>query len=260
MDLPHSTLVDQKQAKATIHSLRQQLHSSELVQLKAILPPAHVTSMKLNSEKGASSWLLVLPISDHVLHSTRVLSMMPCVFAIIGNHQTYQATACVCGSSFNTDHALTCPTGGIPSVCHNDFTANLLTEVCPNVCIEPPLQASTGELLSHDTSNSEDGARLDVSAQGFWSDRHHRAFFDVRVFHPNAPSYRKMQLPSAYRLHERQKQRSYDQRVREVEHGSFTQLVFSTSGEMGKCASVTYKRLASLLSTKQEQLYGATIA
>ena len=71
-----------------------------------------------------------------------------------------------------------------------------------------------------------------------------------------------MQLPSAYRLHERQKQRSYDQRVREVEHGSFTPLVFTTwsSGGMEKCASVTYKRFASLLSTKQEQNYGATIA
>ena len=65
MDLPHSTLVDQKQAKATIHSLRQQLHSSEIVRLKAILPPAHVRSMDLYSEKGASSWLSVLPISDH---------------------------------------------------------------------------------------------------------------------------------------------------------------------------------------------------
>ncbi|KAL5471569.1 hypothetical protein EMCRGX_G029696 [Ephydatia muelleri] len=29
---------------------------------------------------------------------------------------------------------------------------------------------------------------------------------------------------------------------------------------MGKCASLTYKRLASLLSTKKEQNYGATIA
>ena len=45
-----------------------------------------------------------------------------------------------------------------------------------------------------------------------------------------------------------------------IEHGSFTPLVFTTSGGMGKCASVTYKRLASLLSTKQEQNYGATIA
>ena len=55
-------------------------------------------------------------------------------------------------------------------VCHNglrDFTANLLTEVCSNGCIEPSLQSLTGELLSHETSNSQDGGRLDVSAQGF---------------------------------------------------------------------------------------------
>ena len=121
---------------------------------------------------------------------------------------------------------------------------------------KPPLQALTGELLSHDSSNSEDGACLVFSAQGFWGDRHQRAIFNVHVFHPNAPSYRKMQLPSAYCLHERQKQRSYDQCVWEIEHGSFTPLVFSTSGGMGKCASVTYKRLASLLSIKQEHHYG----
>ena len=60
--------------------------------------------------------------------------------------------------------------------CFNS-TANLLTEVCSNVCIEPPLQALTGELLTHETSNSEDDARLDVSAQGFWGDDHQRAFF-----------------------------------------------------------------------------------
>ena len=111
-----------------------------------------------------------------------------------------------------------------------DFTANLFTEVCSNVCIEPPLQTLTltGELLSHETSNSQDGARLDVSAQGFWGDRHQRAFSDACIFHPNAPSYRSMQLPSAYCLHEREKQRCYNQRVRQVEHGSFTPLVFTT--------------------------------
>ena len=44
---------------------------------------------------------------------------------------------------------------------------------------------------------------LDVSAQGFWGDYHQRVFFDVCVFNPNAPSYRKMQLPPAHHLHER---------------------------------------------------------
>ena len=38
-----------------------------------------------------------------------------------------------------------------------DVTANLSTEVCPNVCIEPPLQALTGELPLHNSSISEDG-------------------------------------------------------------------------------------------------------
>ena len=52
------------------------------------------------------------------------------------------------------------------------------------MCIKPPLQALTRELLLHDTSNSEDSAHLDVSAQGFWGDCHQLAFFDVRVFHP----------------------------------------------------------------------------
>ena len=166
---------------------------------------------------------------------------------------------CVCGSSFNTDHALTFPTGGFPSVRHNDlrdFTANLLTEVCPNVCIEPPLQALIGELLSHETSNSQDGAHLDVSAQGFWGDRHQRTFFCCTCFPPKCSLYRKMQSTSAYRLHERQKQRSYAQRVHEIEHGSFTPLVFTTSGGMGKCASLKYKRLASLLSTRDNRGIG----
>ena len=62
-----------------------------------------------------------------------------------------------------------------------DLTARLLTEVCPNVTVEPELQPLTGETLSHRTSNYEDGAHLDVSEQGFWGDRHDRAFFDVHA-------------------------------------------------------------------------------
>ena len=230
------------------------------MRLKATLPPAHVRSMALNSEQVASSWLSVLPISDHgfALHKGAFHDAM----CLRYNWQPSNLPShYVCGSSFTADHALTCPTGGFPSVRHNDlrdFTANLLTEVCPNVCVEPPLQALTGELMSHQTSKTV--LVLTSAHKVFGVTVTNAFFFDVRVFHPNAPSYRNMQLPSAYRLHERQKQRSYDQRIREVEHGSFTPLVFSTSGGMGKCASVTYKRIATLLSTKREQTYGATIA
>ena len=49
-----------------------------------------------------------------------------------------------------------------------------------------------------------------------------------------------------------EKRRAYEERVREIEHGCFTPLVFSTAGGMGKAATVAYKRLAHLLSTRRD--------
>ena len=39
------------------------------------------------------------------------------------------------------------------------------------------------------TSNAQDGARLDIVANGFWGGRFERTYFDVRVFNPHAPSH-----------------------------------------------------------------------
>ena len=170
---------------------------------------------------------------------------------------------CVWGCNFSIEHAFSCPTGALPSIRHNDnrdLTARLLTEVCPNVAIEPDLQPLSGETLSLRTSNSEDGARLDMSAQGFWGDRHERAFFDVRVFNPLAPSNCRSSLSTTYRRHEATKKKSYEQRVREIEHGSCTPHVFSASGGMAPAATITFKRLASLLAEKRQQEYNKTIA
>ena len=52
----------------------------------------------------------------------------------------------------------------------------------------------------------------------------------------------------------------YEQRVREVELGSFTPLIFSTSGGMEKSTAVAYKRLASLLANKRDQPYSVVMA
>ena len=48
-----------------------------------------------------------------------------------------------------------------------DLTAQLLTEVCNDVCVEPTLQPISGESLSGASSNIQDGARLDIAANGF---------------------------------------------------------------------------------------------
>uniref|UniRef100_A0A1X7TR02 Uncharacterized protein n=1 Tax=Amphimedon queenslandica TaxID=400682 RepID=A0A1X7TR02_AMPQE len=53
-------------------------------------------------------------------------------------------THCVCGSNKSIEHALNCKCGGFPSLRHNelrDITADLLTEICPDVQVEPTLQA-----------------------------------------------------------------------------------------------------------------------
>ena len=141
-----------------------------------------------------------------------------------------------------------------------DFTANVLTEVCHGVCVEPTLQELNGESLPHATTNSDDGARLDICAHGFWGDRFRRAFFDVSFFYLNAPSYHNLQLSAVYRRHENEKKRNYEATVREVEHGSFTPLVFCTSGGLSMLATAVYKRLASQIAIKRDQPYSKVIS
>ena len=51
-----------------------------------------------------------------------------------------------------------------------------MSEVCNDVCIEPPLQPLEGETLHGATSIKEDGARLDIAANGFWRGRYEEAF------------------------------------------------------------------------------------
>jgi hypothetical protein len=77
--------------------------------------------------------------------------------------------------------------------------------------IEPNLLPLTGEQL-HATANGKDEARLDISIGGFWQ-RGQRAFFDVRVFNPFAPSYRNQKLSTAFSANEREKKRAYAERI-----------------------------------------------
>ena len=125
--------------------------------------------------------------------------------------------------------------------------------------IEPHLQPLTGEILCYKSAVHADDARVDIRAAGFWGCRHHRSFFDVRVFNVFAESNQSTSLAATFRKHEGEKRRAYEERVREVERGSFTPLVFSSSGGMGKAAMVVYRRLADLLSNKWNSSYSLTM-
>ena len=84
------------------------------------------------------------------------------------------------------------------------------------MCVEPLLQALSGETLTFSTVIAEDGAHLDVLADGFWGGQHQRAYFDVEVFNLTAPSYRTSSVPSLYQRFEKEKYRKYEHRIREV--------------------------------------------
>ena len=124
--------------------------------------------------------------------------------------------------------------------------------------IEPDLQSLSGESFTCRSANTQDGARLDIKAYGFWQ-RRQEAYFDVRIFNPLAPS-NLSRTSSTFNTHEREKRRKYEQRVREVEHGSFTPIVLSATGGMGKTAELMYKRLACMIADKRDQPYNKVMS
>ena len=168
---------------------------------------------------------------------------------------------CVCGKTNTVNHSLTCKRGGYVSLRHDSLkrtTAELLEKTCKDVVVEPTLIKVTTEQLRSGTIK-EDGARLDISARGFWSPLD-KAFADIRVLHPLAKSNRsKKSLFQMYRCHEMEKKNDYVDRVLNVEKGTFTPLVFSTTGGMGTEATKFYKRLAEQISRKTGQSYSDTI-
>ena len=235
----------------------QQARAKELV---SHLPPPLQRCVLAAQEKGASAWITALPLTAHgfSLHKGAFRDSL-CLrygwpLALVPN-------TCACGAKFDSNHALICRYGGYPTIRHNeirDLTASLLKQVCTNVSTEPHLQPLTGESLPP-SANTQDDARLDVRARGFWSNNGAEAFFDVRVFHPFASSYRGSSLSTLYRQHERRKKAEYGRRVLDIERGSFTPLVFTTTGGMGREANVFFKRLASLLSIKREEPYSTVM-
>ena len=89
---------------------------------------------------------------------------------------------------------------------------------------------------------------------GVWAPME-KTFLDIRVMHPNCPTYINKEISQVYKTHEREKKRAYNERVIQVEKGSFTPVVFSTFGGMGQEAERFHKRLAQLISLKRNEEY-----
>ena len=252
-------------AKQQQHLIKRQIAQERRLKLKAEaevcisqLPEEVRRGALAAQEPGSSAWLSTVPVTRHgfALHKGAFRDALCLRY---GWRPPLLPQTCRCGEAFSIGHALICRYGGFQTLRHNqlrDLTADLLAEVCHNVTTEPVLQRLNGEQLPP-SANKSDSARLDVRARGFWDNSYQDAFFDVRVFYPFASSYSQKPLAAIYRDHEKKKKLEYGRRVREVEHGSFTPLVFTANGGMAPEATVMFKRLASLLAEKRQESYGA---
>ncbi|XP_062508509.1 uncharacterized protein LOC134184780 [Corticium candelabrum] len=203
-----------------------------------------------SSSSSASCWLTAIPLEQHgfTLHKSAFRDALCLRY---GWHPSNLPDICPCGSKFSVDHSLSCPTGGYPSIRHNevrDLFTNLLTEVCHDVHKEPVLQPLNGEVFQKRCTTSDENARLDIAVSGFWGGHFQRTFFDVRVFNPNASSYKSVQIPSLYKRQEQEKKRRYEERINNVELSSFTPIILACTGGCSKLTSIFLKRRLRITS------------
>ena len=176
-----------KKIKLKIKVLRETRNNEKLNEIINQLNEKQQRLNEICKEKGASNWLTVLPLSDHDfdLNKQQFWDALRLRYGWpIPNLQS----KCVCGSKFDLQHCMSCKKDGFITLRHNNvrnLTANMLKEVCKDVSIEPPLIELTGESFHLKSTKTVDEARTDICARGFWI-KGQQAFFDVRVFDPNA--------------------------------------------------------------------------
>ena len=149
----------QQSIKRRIQHVKHAKQKEHAKNIQHNLPAALKRSMELSQEKGASTWLTMLPINKHgfALHKAAFRDSLSLRY---GWPLHNSPSHCSCEQPFSIEHALTCKTRGFPAVRHNqvrDITATMLTEVCHGVTTEPHLQPLSGESLTHRSANTEDG-------------------------------------------------------------------------------------------------------
>ena len=85
---------------------------------------------------------------------------------------------------------------------------------------------------------------------GFWQ-AGQMTFFEVRVFNPTAKRYVNLEISKTNEVNEREKKKLYNERILQIEHGSFTPLVMSPTRGMGRECKKFYARLAEMISLQK---------
>ena len=156
--------------KNDLKCMKRQREKQHVADLWERLPTPVQRATDVASEKGASAWLMALPLADHAFDLQKG-SFRDAMCLHYGWQLHHLPSQCVCGKEFDQEHAFSCPTGGLPTLRHNeirDILASTLSEVCVGVVREPTLQPLSGETFQRRTTSCDPDARLDIRARGFW--------------------------------------------------------------------------------------------
>ena len=214
--------------KAQVKAQKNILLQNKITECDSDMDNLTLRTIQQTREPGASNWLSALPLQRHHLDLNKS-EFRDAIALRYSKRLPDMPTVCPCGEPFEVNHAMNCKRGGFVSARHDcirDFEEKLLSQVCIDVESEPHLQPLSNEQLSAGANTSAE-ARLDLRARGFWR-RGQNAFFDVRVTNANSNSQVGLSLNSTLKKHEQEKKRQYNERVMQIETGTFTPLVFST--------------------------------
>ena len=245
-----------KDVKSKTISEIKATENEKCMNIKSKQTPELQKMLEQHSEPGASSWLGALPLVTHNFNLTKS-EFNDSLCMRYRKQLKNLPSKCPCGAVYNVTHALNCHRGGFINARHDqirDFECQLLKMVVQDVESEPQLQPVINKEGYDRSAILNDEARLDIRARGFWR-QGQNAFFDVRITNADSSSQQNKTLKSVLRSHEMEKKRCYNRRVMEVEHGTFTPLIFTTTGVMSHECSIFHKSLAEKLSLKRDERY-----
>ena len=114
--------------------------------------------------------------------------------------------------------------------------------MCKDVEIKPPLQPVTEERRAASTLIGYE-TRPGVRARGFWRNGHD-AYFDIRVTNADAESQRLVDIKKVLSKHEKEKKPNSNNRIMNIQQGTFTQLIYNIHGRMGPECAAFHKNIA----------------
>lgn len=216
--------------------------------------------MEQISEAGSSNWLSCLPLKRYGFMMNKS-EFRDNIRLRYGKDLAGLPSQCACGAKFDVNHALNCHRGGFIIIRHNevrDFLANMLRSVQNDVETEPHLQNLDGEQFSARSTLTGEQAHPDIRARGFYR-AGQQAYFDVKVINPNSESYLNTSTKKVYERAEKGKTSAYNERILNVEHGSFVPLIFSVTGGMGDQAKIFGKLLCNKIAYKKRQNFNDVV-